>query len=57
MTVVSKMGLDNPKEYIISELEKVNASLPAFERVNRIEIRDKDFERTPSMKIVRYKKC
>lgn len=54
-TVTAQTGVDNG--YIIAELEKVNASLPAFERVNRIEIRDKDFERSPSMKIVRYKKC
>lgn len=56
-TVLSKMDLENPKEYIISELEKVNLTLPSFERVNRIEVRDSDFERTPSMKIARYKKC
>ncbi len=56
-TVTAKMELENENEYIISELEKVNASLPSFERVNRIEIRDRDFERSPSMKIVRYKKC
>ena len=56
-TVLSKMNLENPKEYIISELEKLNLTLPSFERVNRIEVRDSDFERTPSMKIARYKKC
>lgn len=54
-TVTEKTGVDN--DHIISELEKVNAELPSYERVNRIEIRDRDFERSPSMKIVRYKKC
>ncbi|MBR4435768.1 MAG: acyl--CoA ligase [Clostridia bacterium] len=33
-----------------------NAQLPS-ERVSRIVIRDKDFDRSPSMKILRYKKC
>ena len=56
-TVTAKMNLENEKEFIISELQKVNETLPAFERVNRIEVRDSDFERTPSMKIARYKKC
>lgn len=45
------------KEYITKELEKINATLPPYQRVSRIEIRDTDFERTPSMKIVRYHKC
>ena len=56
-TVTAKMNLENEKEFIISELQKVNETLPAFERVNRIEVRDSDFDRTPSMKIARYKKC
>lgn len=51
------LGVENPNEYMISELERVNRTLLPHERVNRIVIRDKDFERTPSMKIVRYKKC
>lgn len=45
------------KEYIVSELEKINKELPPYQRVSRIEVRDTDFERTPSMKIVRYHKC
>ena len=45
------------KEYIISELEKINKELLPYQRVSRIVVRDTDFERTPSMKIVRYHKC
>ncbi len=45
------------KKYIISELEKINKELLPYQRVSRIEVRDTDFERTPSMKIVRYHKC
>jgi len=56
-SVIAKMNVENIKEYIISELEKVNLTLPSFQRVTRIEVRDSDFERTPSMKIARYKKC
>lgn len=44
------------KEYITKELEKINMTLPPYQRVSRIEIRDTDFERSPSMKILRYHK-
>ena len=30
---------------------------PAFAQVSKIIIRDKDFDRTPAMKILRYHKC
>lgn len=43
--------------YIMNKLQQVNSSLPPYMRVSRMEIRTSDFERTPSMKIVRYKKC
>lgn len=48
---------DNLESYMMEELNAVNASLPPYQRVSKIVIRDKDFERSPSMKIVRYKKC
>ena len=56
-TEVAKLGLDDPKPYIVGELEKINGTLPSFQRVSRIAVRDTDFARTPSMKIARYKKC
>ena len=43
--------------YIMDKLRQVNDSLPAHMRISRMEIRSSDFERTASMKIVRYKKC
>ena len=54
---MAKLSLDNPAEYITKELERVNAALLPYQRVSKITIRSTDFERTPSMKIVRYKKC
>jgi len=50
-------GIEDPGAYITEKLQQVNQSLPPFKRVSRIEIRTTDFERTPAMKIVRYKKC
>lgn len=56
MTEMAKYG-DNAGTKLMEEIHKVNASFPAFERVVKITVRDSDFARTPSMKIVRYKKC
>lgn len=38
------------------QLEDINNSLPSDRRMSKIIIRDSDFERSPSMKIIRYKK-
>ena len=57
MTEIAAMGLEDPQAYMMQELERVNKTLLPYERVSRIVIRDTDFQRTPSMKIVRYKKC
>ncbi|MBQ1381344.1 MAG: hypothetical protein IIY79_04950, partial [Ruminococcus sp.] len=56
-TELAKLGDIDREAFIRGELQKINAALPAFSRVNKIVIRSSDFERTPSMKIVRYKKC
>ena len=55
-TELTDMEPEARKDYAVSELEKVNRTLPAFEQVSRITIRDTDFARSPAMKIVRYKK-
>ncbi len=57
MTELASIPEEERAGYITAELEKVNAGLLPHERVNKITIRKNDFERTPSMKIVRYKKC
>ena len=55
-TELAGMEPEEKKKYIVSELEKKNATLPSHFRVSRITVRDADFERTPAMKIVRYRK-
>ena len=57
MTELSKVEAEDKMKFLMEELVKVNSSLPPFEKAQRIVIRDKDFERTPAMKIVRYHKC
>ena len=42
---------------LADELEKINSTLPTYQSVSRIIVRNSDFERTPSMKIKRYHKC
>lgn len=54
MTEVMKLGLEDSNAYMMSELNKLNDTLPSYQKVNKIIIRDSDFERTPSMKIKRY---
>lgn len=54
---LSKIADEDKGSYITKELEKINSSLPSFQRVSKITIRTSDFERTPSMKIKRYNKC
>lgn len=56
-TELHTLETDDVKAAIIEELQRINESLPSFARVSKITVRDTDFERTPSMKIVRYKKC
>ena len=55
-TVLDALSLDDPNAYMMQKLEEVNHTLPEYCQVSRIEIRKEDFARSPSMKIVRYKK-
>ncbi|MBO5788746.1 MAG: AMP-binding protein [Clostridia bacterium] len=56
-TELAKLGVTDIAGYLTEQLKAVNATLPAHMKVSRFTIRETDFERTPSMKIVRYKKC
>ncbi len=57
ITELAKLGVANVNEYVIECLKEVNAKLPSHMKVSKFVVRDSDFARTPSMKIVRYKKC
>ena len=56
MTELAGKAPEEAMAFVRGELERVNRSLPGFQQVSRIVIRDRDFDRTPSMKIARYKK-
>lgn len=55
LTELAGIKPEDVKSFITGKLEEINNTLPTFQRVNKITVRDSDFERTPSMKIVRYK--
>ncbi|MBR5615884.1 MAG: acyl--CoA ligase [Clostridia bacterium] len=53
MAALKALGVENVGEYLTAKIKEVNDTLPAFERINKIIIRDSDFIRTPAMKIAR----
>ena len=54
--VVKALGLADPEAFIREEINKVNAKLPAFQRISKIVFRYEDFQRSPAMKILRNQK-
>ncbi len=55
-TVLLSKGLEDPIAYLREQLNAVNRTLPTYQRVSKIVIRDTDFKRSPSMKILRNQK-
>ena len=55
-TELMKIPEEERGKTLMAALEEVNAKLPSAQRISRITLRETDFARTPSMKIVRYKK-
>lgn len=53
MSSVAALGITDLPAYLKDEVAKINATLPAFERINKIIVRETDFVRTPAMKIAR----
>lgn len=53
---ILKEKIEDEKAAVLGILEKVNDELRDFEKVIEISIRENDFERSPSMKILRPKK-
>ncbi len=55
-TVLMTLGKEDPIAYLREQLNEVNRTLPTYQRVAKIVIRDTDFKRSPSMKILRNQK-
>ena len=54
--VIDSMQVKNVEEFLETEISKVNNTLLDYEKISRVVIRDTDFERSPSMKIIRKKR-
>lgn len=53
VAALKAMGVEDIEAYVKEQVQAVNPTLPPFAQINKIIIRDKDFVRSPSMKIVR----
>ena len=51
--ILATIDCEDKEKYIRDRINEVNASLPSIHRVSQVIIRDTDFVRSPSMKIVR----
>lgn len=51
--ILATIDCEDKEKYIRDRINEVNASLPSIHRVSKVIIRDTDFVRSPSMKIVR----
>lgn len=55
MTAIKAMNISDIAVHIRWKVDEINSTLPTFKRINKVVIRDSDFIRSPSMKIVRNK--
>jgi long-chain acyl-CoA synthetase len=53
MTVIKPLGVTDVYAFLKEKIDAVNATLPSFQRISKVIVRDTDFVRTPSMKIAR----
>lgn len=53
VAVLKEKGIQDVEAYIKEQVQTVNPTLPPFAQISKIIIRDKDFVRSPSMKILR----
>lgn len=52
---VKKAGITDLQSYFNEKVQEINSTLPPFKRISKVIIRDTDFVRSPSMKIMRNK--
>ena len=53
MTKVKELGITDIYAHLKAEVDKINETLPSFEKINKLIVRETDFVRTPAMKIAR----
>lgn len=55
MSTAKAQGITDLEAHIRAEVQRINETLPSFERIQKVILRDTDFPRTPAMKIDRKK--
>ena len=50
---VSELNITDPKEQLKKYISKVTKELPSYKHISKIEIREKEFEKTTTSKIKR----
>lgn len=55
--VVAPLGITNLQEYVEEQIASVNKTLFDYEQISKVVIRNEDFPRSPSMKIIRPRKA
>lgn len=53
MASIKALGITDVEAYLKEEVKKINETLPTYERINKVIVRESDFVRTPAMKIAR----
>ena len=53
MTKVKALGIEDVYGYLKEQVAQINQTLPPYERINKLIVRETDFVRTPAMKIAR----
>ena len=55
--IMAQLNVENPQKLVEEEIEKINATLFDYEKISKVVIRTEDFQRSPSMKIIRPKQA
>lgn len=53
--VVKRLGIVDIQKHFEEKIEELNKTLPSYERINRVVVRQEDFVRSPAMKVLREK--
>lgn len=53
--LLSSMGIENKQKYFEEEIAKTNATMPPYKAVKMVRLRDVEFPKNTSRKIVRFK--
>jgi len=54
MELLSAKGISDPQRYFEQQVKKLNAGMPPYKAVRRVKLRDTEFQKNTSRKIVRF---